>query len=55
VQRRTRRAREEIVALATARWRRDLEAGTALDVLSDQVSAGTLSPYAAAERLGRPS
>lgn len=55
VQRRTRRAREEIVALATARWRRDLEAGTALDVLSEQVAAGTLSPYAAAERLGRPS
>jgi hypothetical protein len=24
-------------------------------VLSDQVAAGTLSPYAAAERLGRPS
>lgn len=51
-QRRTRRAREEIVALATARWRRDLEAGTELDELSRGVAAGTLSPYAAADRLG---
>lgn len=55
VQRRTRRAREEIVALATARWRRDLEAGSDLDSLSEQVAVGTLSPYAAADRLGRPS
>lgn len=55
VQRRNRRAREEIIALASAEWRRGLESGPGLDELSAQVAAGTLSPYAAAARLLPPA
>lgn len=55
VQRRTRRAREEIIALASAEWRRAVEAGPDLDRLSAEVAAGTLSPYAATAQVLRPS
>ncbi len=54
VQRRTRRAREEIEAIAVTslreRWG-DVHARSELDVLAEQVVAGTSNPYAAADEL----
>jgi LAO/AO transport system kinase len=53
-ERRTRRAREEIEAIAVTslreRWG-DVHARTELDVLADRVVAGTSDPYAAADEL----
>lgn len=52
--RRTRRAREEIEAIAVTRLRErwgDVHAHTALDALAERVVAGTSDPYAAADEL----
>lgn len=52
--RRTRRAREEIEAIAVTRLRErwgDVHAHTALDSLAEAVVAGTSDPYAAADEL----
>lgn len=52
--RRTRRAREEIEAIAVTRLRErwgDVHARTELDVLAEQVVGGTSDPYSAADEL----
>jgi LAO/AO transport system kinase len=49
--RRSRRAREEIEAIASARIRKRMEHSGVLDHLSEQVSTGALDPFTAAERL----